>query len=496
MTLIQIKNLTFRYDNSFENVFDHVSFSFDSSYKSALIGRNGRGKSTLLKLLMNQYEYRGEILIKEKCEYFPYYVENTNQWTLDVCYEIEPTIQQWQLEKELNQLNVDSGILYRIFDTLSKGEQTKVLLAILFLKPNSYLLIDEPTNHLDQESREIVASYLKKQKGFLLVSHDRSFIDQCCDHIIAMNPSSIDVVQGSFTSWYEDKTRKDESEIEKNIRLKKNIGQMEASRKQTENWSNKVEKSKNGRSASGLKQDKGYVGHKAAKMMKRSKNIENRMNKAIEEKRSLLKDIEVYDDLKLAPLEYFQNTLCSFFHVSIFYDNQFLFKDLNLIIHKGERILLKGKNGCGKSSVIRMIISNDIEYKGDFIVGSRLKISYVPQDCSWLNGNLDELIDQYHVDHTLVKTILRKLGFSRSQFEMNMEYYSEGQKKKVLLAISLSTSAHLYIWDEPLNYIDIYSRIQIENLIKEYQPTLLFVEHDAFFQKEIATKIIDYSHLV
>lgn len=106
------------------------------------------------------------------------------------------------------------------------------------------------------------------------------------------------------------------------------------------------------------------------------------------------------------------------------------------------------------------------------------------------------MIKSYNVDETLVKTILRKLGFSRIHLEKSLENLSEGQRKKVMLAISLATSAHFYIWDEPLNYIDIFSRMQIEKVLLEYQPTLLFVEHDTCFQEKIATKIINFNELI
>ena len=122
-----------------------------------------------------------------------------------------------------------------------------------------------------------------------------------------------------------------------------------------------------------------------------------------------------------------------------------------------------------------------------------MKISYVPQDCTFLSGSLDDWIEQCHSDLTLVKTLLRKLGFSREHFDIPLEKLSQGQKKKVMLAISLATPAHLYIWDEPLNYIDIFSRIQIEQAILNYHPTLLFVEHDQYFQETIATEVIDFS---
>ena len=116
-----------------------------------------------------------------------------------------------------------------------------------------------------------------------------------------------------------------------------------------------------------------------------------------------------------------------------------------------------------------------------------MKISYVSQDTSFLRGSLSDYAERCSVNESLMKTILRKMGFERSQFDKNMEDFSEGQKKKVLLARSLCEQAHLYIWDEPLNYIDVLSRMQIEELLLQYQPTILFVEHDKVFRDKIAT---------
>ena len=234
----------------------------------------------------------------------------------------------------------------------------------------------------------------------------------------------------------------------------------------------------------------------AAKMMKRTKNIEKRQIQAIEEKKKLLKDIEEYDDLKINCLKYFQKQLIQFSHFSLFYQQKTVFQDLSLTICQGDRVLLKGPNGCGKSSLIHFLLGEKIDHEGDFHCGSQLKISYVPQDCTFLKGNLNDWIQKYGADQTMVKTLLRKLGFSRSHFDIALENLSQGQKKKIMLAISLATSAHLYIWDEPLNYIDIFSRIQLENAILTYQPTLLFVEHDQYFQQTIATKIMDFQELV
>ena len=123
-------------------------------------------------------------------------------------------------------------------------------------------------------------------------------------------------------------------------------------------------------------------------------------------------------------------------------------------------------------------------------MGSGLVISYVPQDTSYLKGMLSDFADENHIDESLFKAILRKMDFERIQFEKDIQDFSGGQKKKVLIAKSLCEQAHLYVWDEPLNFIDVYSRMQIEQLIKEFSPTMVFVEHDSVFRETVATKTV------
>ncbi len=158
---------------------------------------------------------------------------------------------------------------------------------------------------------------------------------------------------------------------------------------------------------------------------------------------------------------------------------------------QGERIALTGKNGCGKSSVLKLICGENIKYTGEIFQAGGLIISVVPQSTEGLAGTLREYARESMVDETLFMTILRKMDFPRDQFDKRIENYSEGQKKKVLLAASLGKQAHVYIWDEPLNYIDVLSKIQIEQLILEYEPTLIFVEHDSTFTSNIATRVIE-----
>lgn len=180
MSMIRVENLTFAYPSSYDNIFENVNFQIDTDWKLGFIGRNGRGKTTFLNLLLGKYEYHGKIQASVQFDYFPYPVSNKNRLTADILSEVCPLAEEWELLRELSYLEVRDDVLWRPFFTLSNGEQTKVLLATLFLNDGHFLLIDEPTNHLDMEARETVSAYLKRKKGFILVSHDRCFFRWLC----------------------------------------------------------------------------------------------------------------------------------------------------------------------------------------------------------------------------------------------------------------------------------------------------------------------------
>lgn len=182
MSMLKVDKLTFAYPGSYDNIFENVSFQVDTSWRLGFVGRNGRGKTTFLQLLANpgQYEYSGNITVAGgvKFAYFPWEPADKNQLTLDVLQQVCPEAELWQLERELAILKLADEALWRPFGSLSNGEQTKALLAAMFLQPGHFLLLDEPTNHLDEPARRLVANYLRRQQGFILVSHDRQFLDR------------------------------------------------------------------------------------------------------------------------------------------------------------------------------------------------------------------------------------------------------------------------------------------------------------------------------
>ena len=486
MSLINVTNLTFAYDGSYENIFENVNFQIDTNWKLGFTGRNGRGKTTFLNLLLGKYEYRGSITASVSFSYFPYHVEDPGILAIDAVEAMHPDYEYWRVAREMAKLQLDDAVLYRPYGTLSNGEQTKLQLAVLFSKENHFLLIDEPTNHLDIRGRELVSKYLSSKKGFILVSHDRAFLDGCVDHILSINKSDIQICKGNFSAWWENKQRQDAFEQAENEKLKKEIARLEETAREKANWSDRVEASKIGEHAF----DRGYIGHKAEKMMTRSKAIEKRQTAAIEEKSKLLRNIERSDTLKIFQTPFHTKRLAELKGVTIDYGDGAVCENISFTIQMGDRIALQGPNGSGKSSIIKLLCGQAIPYAGQLWLGNGLKISYVNQDTSGLRGKLSDFARNAGIDESLFLAMLAKLDVPKTQMEKDMSSLSAGQKKKVLLARSICEPMHLHIWDEPMNYIDVISRMQIEELLLEFQPTILFVEHDKTFCENGATKIV------
>lgn len=490
MSNIQISNLSFQYEGSFDTIFDQVNLHLDTTWKLGFIGRNGRGKTTFLKILAGQLPYKGEIHASVPMLYFPYAVhgEQRTQMAIEVAQTVNPLAEDWEIIRELTLLHFDIEHLYLQYQQLSNGEQTKLLLASLFAGEARFLLIDEPTNHLDDEAREAVSHYLQQKSGFILVSHDRKLLDSCIDHVLALNKANIELQQGNFSSWYENKRRQEQFEIQQNESLKKEIKRLDQSARQKAGWSDQVEATKIGHGVA----DRGFVGHKAAKMMKRSKVQEARMNQAIEDKKKLLKNVEEVEQLTLPILDFPKKRMIYVENLNIYFNQHALYENpVSFEVNQGDRVLIAGKNGSGKSSLLKVLLGQHSQYKGKVEISPQLMVGYVAQDASQISGTFKEFAQDQHLDVTHFLMLLRKLGFAREQFEKNLSDLSAGQKKKVLLAAVLCQPCHMYIFDEPLNYIDLESRMQIEAMLLASKATIIFVEHDEVFQDKIATKRIE-----
>ena len=213
MSQILIRHLDFTYDGDHTPVFHDLNLQLDTSWKLGLVGRNGRGKTTLLRLLAGELSGSGELVCPERAVYFPRPAPAPDRRAREVLLEELPPEDQWKLLRELSKLGLAEELLDRPFQSLSGGEQTRARLAALFCCEEGYPVIDEPTNHLDERGRALTADYLRGlRRGFLLVSHDRAFLDGCTDHTLALNPAGQELIRGSFSVWYGEKENRDRRE--------------------------------------------------------------------------------------------------------------------------------------------------------------------------------------------------------------------------------------------------------------------------------------------
>ena len=191
MALIDIRDLTFAYPGSYDNVFEHLSLQLDTHWRLGLVGRNGRGKTTLLRLLQRQYEYDGAISVPVPLDCFPSPVSAPERDTLTILEEQEPGLELWRIYKELDMLEVDAGVLFRPYSSLSGGEQVKVLLAALFLREGAFLLLDEPTRGIDvgakYEIYQLIINLAKEGKAVIMVSSEMPELLGVCDRILVMS---------------------------------------------------------------------------------------------------------------------------------------------------------------------------------------------------------------------------------------------------------------------------------------------------------------------
>ena len=522
MAHIQVNDLSFTYEGSFDPVFEHVSFSVDTRWKLGFIGRNGKGKTTFLNLLRGKMDYSGSITGGICFDYFPYELPtDINRTAFDCMDEWKSGVEAWRVMIEMDALKASAELLYRPLSSLSFGEKTKLMLAVLFAGENDFLLIDEPTNHLDMAARAVVKEYLAGKSGFILVSHDRDLLDACIDHVLVLNRQNIEVQAGNFSSWWENKEKKDAFARSENEKHLKEISKLKAAADRASRWAEKNENTKIGfdplKEHDRFLDTRAFIGAKTKKMQSKVKAYQGRMQREIEQKEGLLSDVEQEWQLKLEMLEHPKKRLISASEFTLAYgDNEPVFDPVTFEVMQGDVVFLKGENGCGKSSLIKAILGHIaqtqfssgganassnakdaglagfmIREQGRLEVASNMVVSYIHQDTSGLAGDLRSYAAAHGLDVTYFFALLRQLDLERVQFEKNMEDFSEGQKKKVLLAASLLTPAHLYIWDEPLNYIDVFSRIQIEELLKSVHPTMLIVEHDVRFMEQFAGKVIN-----
>ena len=518
MATIVCRKVSFGYDGAARNIFEDLDLLVDTGWRTALTGRNGRGKTTLLRLIHGELlPDKGGIERSTYTRRFPVPVADPAVSAFEAAKDAAGPFRRWEgemsrlldagldesaldrygalqsrfqeaggysidadLESELDALELGPDCQTRRFDTLSGGEQTRCLLAGLFARQTGFPLIDEPTNHLDRSARERLAGYLRGKPGFLMVSHDRAFLDACIDHVIALNPDTVETHRCSFSTWRTQFLERLARQERENAGIRKEIGRLEGTARQRRGWADKRESEK------GARDDR-----RAARVVKRAVVAEARAEKAIEARRQTLVDTERSYRLKLRTQVAPPGRRLAIADNLVLVRGQPLFAPVSFQVRPGDRIAVVGPNGSGKTSLLELMAGEPHQCMGTFSRATRLDISCVRQQPRWTTGFLSDRLADEGIDQTRFRQVMAALGVRGDTLDRPIGSMSPGQRKKVELAGSFVAPADLLLWDEPLNYLDIDAREAIEDVVRRDAPTLVFVEHDAAFVDRVATQVVE-----
>ncbi len=510
MGKIIFEKVDFHYPEIYTPVFEKVSICIDTQWRLGLIGRNGRGKTTLLRLMGGELSpTAGRIKKDVAVEYFPYNYLGDAEETLDVIkecigglYSLEQHLDdadsleaymeldgfgmEGKIRKEAGKIGLRDCVLERKFDTLSSGERTKALIIAMFLRQNTFVLLDEPTNHLDAYGKEELKNYLRRKRGFILVSHDRAFLDCVADHILSVNKADITVEKGNYTTWENNKRMVEEYERRTSENLQREIARMEGGIAQKRDWA-EVSNTQKYHFASNSRTN-GVQAYFA-----QAKRSELRISKNIEEKKKLLRNYEKNRELRFEQ-EKKEGWLIKTEHLSFSYvETERLIQNLSLEIRERDAVWIQGRNGSGKSTLLKLITGEIahpcVSYNGDIV------FSVLPQeidmgDCESGREFLEwELKDGREYGSAM--QICGMFDITEELLEKPCDTYSSGEKKKIYLARVLSGRNHVIVLDEPLNYMDVMFRRQLVEAFRALRPTVLLIEHDDFFLRNLATVIVD-----
>ena len=502
-------------------ILDNVSFHLEDKEKMAIVGINGAGKTTLLKIIMQEEEADSGQIVLSKDRTIGYLSQHQDIFYDDTVYGVmedamKPVIELQdkirKLEQDMttltgNELNAalstynrythefeyKNGYAYeseitgvlrglgfskedfdRHTDTLSGGQKTRLSLGRLLLTKPDIIILDEPTNHLDMDSISWLETFLTGYQGsVILVSHDRYFLDKIVSKVVELDRGHSTIYNGNYTYFSQKR-----AEIRANM-MKAYLNQQADIRQQEIKHQEEV--------ITKLKQ------FNREKSIKRAESREKMLDRV----ERLDKPTELNSEMRLTlePSVISGEDVLTIEGLSKAFEQYNLFSNLNMEIKRGEHVALIGGNGTGKTTILKIINKLVPKDAGTVILGSRVKIGYYDQEHQVLNMNntvFDEISNAYpDLTNTRIRNVLAAFLFTGEDVFKRIADLSGGEKGRVSLAKMMLSSANFLILDEPTNHLDITSKEILEEAIRSYTGTVLYVSHDRYFINQTATRIIE-----
>ena len=519
MIEIELNNIKKNY--GLKNILDGFNLKIKTGERVALIGQNGSGKSTILKIIAKQENIdSGTINIRNgaKIGILKQIYENEKEEILVKDFLYDSFEEILKIEKRLNELEIamsseidnskmeklvdeygrvqeryllaggyevlekfkkicskfyiDEEMLKQNYNLLSGGEKTRVNLAKLLLKEPDILLLDEPTNHLDIHSLEFLEELILKYRGtVLIVSHDRYFLDEVINKTILLENGKENIYYGNYSYFLKEDERRTLIQFENYKNQQKQIEKMKES-------------------ISNLRKFGELAGNEM--FFKRAKSIEKRL-----EKMETLDKVDI--NTKSLNLNFNMKNrsgkdVLEIKNLRKKFSEKLLFENANLNLNYGEKVALLGNNGTGKTTLIKIILGQDNNFDGDFKLGTSIKIGYIPQNIVFQNEEqtvLEYFLKESNFSETEARSKLAKYGFRQENVFKRIGKLSGGEKVRIMLLKLVQKDINFLILDEPTNHIDIDTREILEEVLQQYKGTLLFVSHDRFFINKLANRILN-----
>lgn len=520
MIEIALKNIEKYYGAN--KVLEDMSFEVLSGKRVGILGRNGTGKTTIFKIIAKLENYDGGALSIRKgatigyLDQIPEYPENYR--IIDVLNEAfknvlsikeklrsleneminlqgedldkimgrygELQIQYenqggYEIEEKVSKictgLKINEGFKERRFYTLSGGEKTTIMLGKILLQNPNILLLDEPTNHLDIASVEWLEEFLKDYEGtVLIISHDRYFLDSVVEKIVEIEDGKANIYHGNYSYYTEEKEIRLSQQLEAYKSQQKKIKSMEEAIKRFKEWGNRG--------------DNEDMFKKAANMQKRIDKME-KIDRPIVEKPNMKLDLSTSSRSGKEVIEV--NGLTKGF------DDKVVLKDLDFHVKYSEKVAILGKNGCGKSTLIKILLNELKADKGEVRLGSGVKTGYLQQEIEFSDKEhtiIEAFREDYPVSEGHARGILARFLFYADDVFKKVKNLSGGEKVRLKLCMLMHKDINLLILDEPTNHLDIDSREMLEKALSSFDGTIVFISHDRYFINKITDRIVEFNN--